>query len=119
MVTSGSAATDTVVFTTTGEIATALSIVWQGNTTVPGGIVFGDGVRCITGLVKRLYTKTADTGSITAPAIGDASVKTRSASVGDTILPGSTRYYQVYYRDSNVVFCAPGFNVTNAAKINW
>jgi hypothetical protein len=29
------------------------------------------------------------------------------------------RIYQVYYRDPNLVFCAFGFNVSNAVTINW
>jgi subtilisin family serine protease len=119
LVASGLAATDTVVFTTTGEIVTALSVVMQGDANVPTGVVFGDGVRCVDGNVRRLYTKTAVGGSITAPAGTDLSVKLQSAALGDVILPGSTRYYAVYYRDSNLVFCPEGFNVTNGLAINW
>jgi subtilisin family serine protease len=119
LLTSGSASLDTVVFTTSGETATALSVVLQGDTNAASGIVFGDGVRCVDGTLKRLYTKTAAGGAITAPAGGDLSVTAQSAALGDTILPGSTRYYQVYYRDSNLVFCPAGFNATNAVQIDW
>jgi subtilisin family serine protease len=115
----GVPALDNVVFTTTGEISTATSIVLQGDGNVATGLVFGDGLLCAFGNLKRLYTKTAVNGSITAPQPGDLSVKAQSAALGDTILPGSTRYYQVYYRDSNLVFCAPGYNSTNAQQIGW
>jgi subtilisin family serine protease len=116
---SGVPALDNVVFTTSGEIAAALSIVIQGDANAPSGLVFGDGLLCAVGNLKRLYTKTAVNGSITAPEVGDLSVKSQSAVLGDTILPGSTRYYEVYYRDANLTFCAPGFNATNAQAINW
>jgi subtilisin family serine protease len=115
----GTTTPDTVVFSTVGEIATALSIVIQGDTNASSGIVFGDGVRCADGNLKRLYTKTAAAGVIHAPQGGDLSVTAQSALLGDPILPGSTRYYQVYYRDPNLTFCPAGFNVTNALQVNW
>jgi subtilisin family serine protease len=116
---SGTSTPDTVVFTTTGETATALSVVVQGSANLSGGHVFGDGVFCVGGSLKRLYVKTASAGSITAPAGGDPSVSARSSALGDTIPPGSTRYYQVYYRDSNLTFCAAGYNATNALQVAW
>jgi subtilisin family serine protease len=119
VLTSGVPALDNVVFTTFGETATATSIVLQGDTSAAIGVVFGDGIRCVDGNLKRLYLKTAVNGSITAPQGGDLSVKLQSAFLGDPIAPGSTRYYQVYYRDPNTVFCPDGFNATNAQAIHW
>jgi subtilisin family serine protease len=116
---SGTSIPDTVVFTTTGETATALSIVVQGTASISAGHVFGDGVFCVGGSLKRLYTKTASGGSITAPAGGDPSVSARSSALGDTIPPGATRYYEVYYRDSNLTFCPAGYNATNALQVAW
>src|SRR4029077_13293255 len=113
----GSVSPDTVVFTASGELPTALSIVLQGTTSSPNGLVFGDGLRCVGGTLKRLYVKSAVGGTITAPAGGDLSVTARSAALGDVIPPGATRYFQTYYRDANPTFCAspPGdtFNVTD------
>ena len=38
-------------------------------------------------------------------------------------MPGTSRYYQVYYRDPNLAFCpAPtgdAFNVSNGVAITW
>jgi hypothetical protein len=119
----GTVSPDTVVFTASGELPTALSIVLQGTTSNPNGLVFGDGVRCVGGTLKRLYVKSAVAGTITAPAGGDLSVTARSAALGDVIPPGATRYYQTYYRDANPTFCAspPGdtFNVTDGLIIVW
>jgi hypothetical protein len=119
----GTTSPDTVVFTASGELPTALSIVLQGDNTNASGLVFGDGVRCVTGTLKRLYVKSAVGGSVSAPGAGDPSVTARSAALGDTILPGSTRSYQTYYRDANATFCAnpPGdtFNVTNGLIVTW
>lgn len=97
----------------------AFALFLQGDA-ASGGVPFGDGVRCVGGNVKRLFSKTASGGAVRAPAAGDVSLSARSAARGDVLTPGSTRYYDVYYRDPNVSFC-PGatFNVTNAVRVNW
>ena len=55
---------DTLVFTTDGQKPTALSIVLQGRGFVVDGVVFGQGIRCVGGLLKRLYSKSAVGGSV-------------------------------------------------------
>jgi hypothetical protein len=119
----GTVSPDTVTFTCTGELPTALSIVLQGDGANLNGYLFGDGLRCVDGVMKRLYVKSASAGTVHAPVGADPSVTARSAALGDPIAPGSTRYYQIYYRDSNPTFCAdpPGgtFNVSNGISITW
>jgi Tol biopolymer transport system component len=115
---------DTLVFTTAGEKPTATSIVLQGSALSSGGVVFGQGVRCATGTLKRLYTKTASAGSITAPNLGggDPSVSVRSGSLGDAISAGQSRWYLVYYRDPSVLGGCPSastFNATQTMRIDW
>ena len=123
LVASGNAsiAADTVVFTTTGEKPTATSIVMQGQS-VGAGVPFGQGIRCVSGTLKRLYSKTASGGSITAPMAGDPSVSARSAALGDPIAPGNPRYYFVYYRDPVVLGACPSaatFNATDSVQAFW
>jgi hypothetical protein len=111
---------DTVRLNATGELPSALSIFLQGDASNAAGIVFGDGVRCTAGTLRRLYVKSALAGAVSAPQPGDLSITARAAQLGDTIVPGDTRYYQVYYRDPNATFCPPQtFNVTNAVRIGW
>jgi hypothetical protein len=111
---------DTLVFTQSGELPSALSIFLQGDTTSATGVTFGDGVRCVSGSLKRLYVHNAVAGTVTAPCCGDSPVSVRSAMLGDTISVGDTRYYQVYYRDPNPSFCTPNtFNVGNAQQVAW
>jgi len=117
-----SVAASTLVFTTANEKPTALSIVLQGTSVNTGGIVFGQGIRCVAGVLKRLYTKTAVGGSITAPTGGDPDVATRSATLGDPILGGQHRWYLVYYRDATVLGGCSAFstfNDTNTADVLW
>ena len=119
---SASLAADTVVFTTSGEKPTATSIVLQGTSTSATGVVFGQGIRCVAGSLKRLYVKNASGGSITAPAGADPSVSARSSALGDPLTPGLTRYYAVYYRDPIVLggcAAASTFNITQSGSIAW
>jgi hypothetical protein len=117
-------ALDSLVFTTSDEKPTATSIVMQGSTPAANGLVFGQGVRCVGGTLKRLYTKTAAGGSITAPdfGAGDPTISARSATLGDTIQAGESRWYLVYYRDPTVLGGCPAastFNATQTGRIDW
>jgi hypothetical protein len=113
---------DTVQLTATGELPSSLSIVLQGTSQL-GPVFFGDGLRCVGGILKRLYIHNAIGGALSVPQAGELSISARSAQLLDPIAPGSTRYYQVYYRDPSPTFCpAPQghtFNVTNGLAITW
>jgi plastocyanin len=116
----GESSPDTVVLLASGELPSAFSLFLQGNAVSSNGIVYGDGVRCVSGTFKRLYAKNASMGSVSAPQGTDLSITARSAALGDPIAPGSTRYYAVVYRDANSTFCPPAtFNVSNTVSIVW
>ena len=114
---------DTLVFTASGENATAFTIVVQGTTTNATGFIFGAAVRCVGGTLKRLYIGSASGGSITRPGGTDLSVSARSAALGDTIHSGDTRYYFTYYRDPAASTpCgnpASTFNASQAGSVVW
>ena len=113
---------DTVVFTTANQRPTGTTILLQGTAAIATGAAFGQGVRCVGGSLKRLYTKSASGGSITAPAGADPTVSARSAALGDVIAAGSHRYYAAYYRDPVVLGgCAATatFNIGNALDVTW
>jgi hypothetical protein len=111
---------DTIVLHVAGELPSAFSVFLQGNSVV-GPFVYGDGLRCAGGTLRRLYAKHASNGAVAAPEAGDPSITTRSAALGVPIVPGGRRYYQVFYRDPSATFCPQGstFNVSNAVKIDW
>ena len=117
-----SLAHDTLLFTTSGENASATSILMQGTTSVSGGVAFGQGVRCVTGAVKRLCFQAAVGGSISVPPGGSLSISARSALLGDALTAGSRRYYGVYYRDPIVpIGCPVGstYNVSQQLDVLW
>jgi hypothetical protein len=112
------------VFTTSGEKPTATSVLLQGTTVVASGATYGQGVRCVGGTLKRLFTKAASGGSITAPnfGAGDPTVSARSAAKGNPISPGQSRWYLVFYRDPTVLGGCPSgstFNSTQTGRIDW
>jgi Tol biopolymer transport system component len=115
---------DSLVFSTSNETPSATSMLLQGNSSLPNGLVFGQGVRCAGGTLLRLYVKTAVLGSITAPelSIGDPTISSRCAALGAPIQPGEPHLYLVYYRDSTVLGGCPAsstFNATQTAEISW
>jgi len=112
---------DSLQFTSSGEKPSATSVFLQGSTQ-NSGTVFGQGVRCLGGSLKRLYVKTAAGGVAAAPVGADASVHARSAALGDALSAGMTRYYQVYYRDPAVLGSCPStstFNISQGLSISW
>jgi hypothetical protein len=119
---------DSLVFTTSGETPTAASFVVQGASLAASGLVYGQGVRCAGGTLRKLFSKTASGGSITAPdfGAGDRTVSGSSAASGDVILPGQSRWYFVFYRDPSGCFqkhyvgsAIRGFNATQTGQVAW
>jgi hypothetical protein len=119
---------DSLVLTTSGETPAAASLVLQGSALAASGVVYGQGVRCAGGPLRKLFSKTASGGSITAPdfGAGDRTVSASSAAAGDVILPGQSRWYVVMYRDS--AGCprkqylgsrVRGFNATQTGQVTW
>ncbi len=123
LVATGTATPDTVVLSASDLLASVTCVFLQGDQQNANGVVFGDGVRCVAGSLKRLFIKSASGGAASAPGVGDPSISARSAALGDTIAPGSLRYYQVYYRDPDLTFCpAPqgnSWNVSSGVILQW
>jgi hypothetical protein len=115
---------DSLVFTTSGQKPSALSLVTQSASLDSTGVAFGQGLRCTGGPQKRLYTKVAAGGSVTAPDLGagDPTVSARSAALGDEIQPGQSRWYLVSYRDPVVLGGCDAwrtFNATQTGQVSW
>jgi hypothetical protein len=117
---SGTTSPDTVVLGASGERASALTVFFQANASIGTGVVYGDGVRCGSGTLIRLYSKNAVAGAVSAPQGAEPSITSQSAAKGDPIAPGSTRYYFNAFRDPVIGFCPPStFNATNGVQITW
>ena len=107
-------ASDTVVLQGSG-MPNSSALYFQGTTQI--ATAFGDGLRCAGGSVIRLGTKTNVAGVSQYPAATgtDLSVSAK----GLVTVPGSTRTYQVWYRNSAAFCTAATFNLTNGYSIVW
>ena len=115
---------DDLAFAASGMPSNALGVLVQGDRYVLAGVAYGQGIRCVGGRQLRLFSRMSTAGSITVPdlAAGEASIARRSASMGDRIDAGETRWYLVLYRDPIVLgACAPGstFNATPTRQATW
>jgi len=124
LVGSGTTTPDTVVLRSAGMLPSAFHVYFQGTASV-GPFAYGDGLRCTGGQLLRLGAKNATEGASIFPdaSAGDPTITARCAALGFPIAPGTTRVYQVQYRDPNPGFCVPApvgtFNATNAVVISW
>ena len=120
---SGTTTPDTLVMTSSGELPNSSSILLQGSVDLVTPLIFGDGLRCVGGNLKRLYVRSASGGVVSFPPPAGPSISAQSAIRGDPIAPGSTRSYQVYYRDPSATFCpnppGNGWNVSGAQRVQW
>jgi hypothetical protein len=114
---------DTLHFTSSFERATAFSVLMQARGPTHLGIKFGQGVRCVSSTIKRLYAHSAVAGSVVFPQGADVPVSQRSALKGDALAAGETRYYLSYYRDPIVQgSCNPAtdtFNASQGMSVLW
>ena len=115
---------DSLVFRTSGENPTALSMLIQGTAAIPSGSVYGRGVRCARGTITRLFTKDAVAGQIVAPDsdADDPQLSVRSASKGNLIRAGEVRWYVVVYRDRvprGTCGSTVPFNATPTGVVTW
>lgn len=113
---------DTLHFVSSGELPNTLSILLQGHGPENAGVQFGQGLRCVSNNLKRLYAHNASTGNVTFPQGLDLPISVQSASKGDGIGIGDVRYYMAYYRDPNVLGgcdASNTFNASQTVKVTW
>jgi len=102
---------DTFVLLGTG-MPNSSALYYQG--TGQTSVAFGDGLRCVSGQIRRLGTKSNQNGSSQYPAAGDQSISIRGANSA-----GDVRNYQVWYRNAAAFCTAATFNLSNGVQITW
>jgi hypothetical protein len=120
---------DTLIFTSEYENPTAFTVLIQGTATT--NHPFGAGVRCVAGILKRLYTGPAGSwtnldsvGTFHRPGADDPrSVHVASLAVGYDIGANAPilLLYQAYYRDPLASGQCNGatFNVSQGLGVDW
>ncbi len=92
------------------------ALYFQGTAQAAGGAgtAFGDGLRCASGSIVRLGTRTNAAGFSSYPSPGDPTLSVR----GMVSAPGA-RTYQIWYRNA-AAFCTPStFNLSNGVSVLW
>jgi len=104
---------DDLVFSASGLVATRPAILFEGSTVLAGGNgrLFGDGLRCAGGQLRRMGLRTSDAAGATAWTPG--------AAANPTWAPGTTLQFQVWYSDPVGSPCGTAFNATNALEVTF
>ena len=90
-------------------------LFFQAENNLGLGTVWGDGLRCAGGDLKRLGTVMSDSmGASDTTGYG----YTISSKAGN-INAGDTKHYQLWYRNPNGSPCANDFNTSNGLSIVW
>ena len=80
------------------------------------GTVLGNGLRCVNGALVRLGTKLNASGASQYPLPGDLPVSVR----GQVPAAGGTRYYQVWYRNPDPLYCTGAlYGLSNGYAVTW
>jgi hypothetical protein len=110
-----SISSDSLVLTTSGLEPNNSGLYFQANNDLSPGVIWGDGLRCAGGELKRLQVRFASGSGISATTIGI------SAKAGN-VLAGDTKRYQCWYRTTVNPPCGLGvndFNASNGYSISW
>ncbi len=117
LITSGTASVGADTFTLVGNgMPDSSALYFQGTGQQSGGAgaAFGDGLRCASGTVVRLGTKTNILGNSQYPTGADQSVSVRGGTAA-----GDVRTYQIWYRNAASFCTASTFNVSNGYQAVW
>ena len=110
---------DTLVLSATGLDPNNSGLYFQANNDLSPGNIWGDGLQCAGGQLKRLGVRFS---SATGDSDTSAWATPISVKAGN-VLAGDTKRYQLWYRDnSGGQPCGVGvndFNATNGYEITW
>jgi hypothetical protein len=107
--------TDTLILATTGTQPSNSGLYFQANNDLSPGNVWGDGLQCAGGQLKRLGVRFSDVNGYSDTS---GYAYTISSKAGN-IAPGDTKYYQCWYRNPNGSPCGSDFNASNGYAVTW
>ncbi len=110
-----SVSSDTLVLRTTHLEPGNSGLYFQADNDRSPGIVWGDGLRCAGGSLRRLEVRFAD-------ASGTSHTTVRVSTKAGNVTAGGTKYYQCWYRTTVNPPCGLGvndFNTSNGYAIQW
>jgi hypothetical protein len=106
---------DTLVLATTGLEPSNSGLYFQANNDLSPGNIWGDGLQCAGGQLKRLGVRFSD-----ATGYSDTSGYPQPISVkAGNVMAGDTKYYQCWYRNPMNSPCGWDFNSSNGYAVTW
>jgi hypothetical protein len=97
-----------------------LCVLYTGQSSIPGGMLWGDGVLCCGGTYFPLVIGQSLNGDFVWPPPGTSAVSSTAIGLGDPLVPGSIRCYFVAYRDACPAFCTSSQRQkTSSYRITW
>jgi len=108
---------DSLVLHCSGLEPSNSGLYFQANNDLSPGIVWGDGLRCTGGDLRRLTVRTSD-----AYGNSDTSLSYPVTFKAGNIAPGDTKHYQCWYRTTVSPPCGSGvndFNSSNGYAVTW
>lgn len=116
----GSSNPDAVTLSATRLPPDSFSVFFAGDGAEPDGLAFGDGVKCVRGVLLRFGGQVATGGVATYPRPEIGHTLPLHDVTASSIGGGATIYYQVLYRNAAGAFCNPSpFNLTNGYQVTW
>ena len=106
---------DTLVLATTGLEPSNSGLYFQANNDLSPGSIWGDGLQCAGGQLRRLGVRFSD-----ASGYSDTSGYSQPISVkAGNVVAGDTKYYQCWYRNPLSSPCGSKFNASNGYAVTW
>jgi len=90
-------------------------LYFQANNDLSPGLLWGDGLRCAGGSLKRLGVRFSDGTGYSDTSAWAIPISVKAGNVS----PGDTKYYQLWYRNPFSSPCAAEFNASNGLAITW
>lgn len=111
-----SVSNDTFVLSASTMTSNTTVLFFQGTSQLTSA--FGDGIRCVSGDIRRLGDRTAD--SIGRRALGHGIAGDPAISVAGAVpAAGGVRYYQAWYRNPAAFCTSATFNWSNGLSVTW
>ena len=109
---------DTLVLATTHLEPNNAGLYFQADNDLSPGSIWGDGLRCAGGNLKRLGVRFADAGGYSDTSGFSYTISAKAGNIS----AGDTKYYQCWYRTTQNPPCGNGvndFNTSNGYAITW
>jgi len=106
---------DTLVLATSGLEPNNSGLYCQANNGLSPGLIWGDGLQCAGGQLKRLGVRFSNSNGYSDTSGFATPISVRAGN----ILAGDTKRYQLWYRNPFNSPCGNQFNASNGYAITW